>query len=141
MVDGIGCLRSWSISSAVKWPSSSRPAAFRECWRPKLRLQRFRSCSPAVAIRSRRDSFTASIAPEAILPGVTSSHVEAASKQLGLLREILPKAVVIGVLVDPNDAITADREAHDMREAARSDNELRFCKRAARTTSRRSLPS
>ena len=27
---------------------------------------------------------------------------------------------MIGVLVDPNDAITADREAHDMREAARS---------------------
>jgi putative ABC transport system substrate-binding protein len=58
--------------------------------------------------------------PGGNLTGVTSSHVEAASKQLGLLREILPKAVMIGVLVDPNDAITADREAHDMREAARS---------------------
>jgi hypothetical protein len=30
------------------------------------------------------------------------------------------RATVIGVLVDPNDAITADSEAHDMRMAARS---------------------
>jgi putative ABC transport system substrate-binding protein len=31
----------------------------------------------------------------------------------------LPKAVVIGVLVDPNDAVTAENVAYDMRAAAR----------------------
>jgi putative ABC transport system substrate-binding protein len=58
--------------------------------------------------------------PGGNLTGVTSSSVEVASKQLGVLREILPHAAVIGVLVDPNDAITADSEARDMRMAARS---------------------
>jgi len=57
--------------------------------------------------------------PGGNITGATSSSVEAASKRLGLLREILPKVAVIGALVDPNDPISADSEAHDMRTAAR----------------------
>jgi putative ABC transport system substrate-binding protein len=58
--------------------------------------------------------------PGGNLTGVTASQVEAASKRLGLLREILPKATVIGVLVNPNDPITTNSETNDMRMAARS---------------------
>jgi putative ABC transport system substrate-binding protein len=54
------------------------------------------------------------------LTGVTTSYDEAAPKRLGLLREILPKAAIIGVLVDPNDPITASSETNLMRTAARS---------------------
>jgi putative tryptophan/tyrosine transport system substrate-binding protein len=58
--------------------------------------------------------------PAGNLTGVTTSFVEAAPKRLGLLREISPKAAIIGVLVNPNDPITANSEANDMRMAARS---------------------
>jgi ABC-type uncharacterized transport system substrate-binding protein len=47
--------------------------------------------------------------PGGNLTGVTTSYDEAAPKRLGLLREISPKAAaaIIGVLVNPNDPITA----------------------------------
>jgi putative ABC transport system substrate-binding protein len=57
--------------------------------------------------------------PEGNLTGVTTSFGEAAPKRLGLLREIAPKAAVIGVLVNPNDPVTANAETNDMRAAAR----------------------
>jgi len=58
--------------------------------------------------------------PGGNLTGVTTSYDEAAPKRLGLLREILPKAAVVGVLVNPNDPITANSETNDMRRAGRS---------------------
>jgi putative tryptophan/tyrosine transport system substrate-binding protein len=58
--------------------------------------------------------------PGGNLTGATASQVEAASKRLGLLREISPKAAVIGLLVNPNDPITTNSETDDMRTAARS---------------------
>jgi ABC-type uncharacterized transport system substrate-binding protein len=58
--------------------------------------------------------------PGGNLTGVTTSYDEAAPKRLGLLREILPKAAIIGVLVNPNDPITANSETNDMRKAGRS---------------------
>jgi len=58
--------------------------------------------------------------PGGNLTGVTTSYDEAAPKRLGLLREILPKAAIIGVLVNPNDPITASSETNLMRTAARS---------------------
>jgi len=54
------------------------------------------------------------------LTGVTTSYDEAAPKRLGLLREILPNAGLIGVLVNPNDPITASGETNLMRTAARA---------------------
>jgi putative ABC transport system substrate-binding protein len=58
--------------------------------------------------------------PGGNLTGVTTSYDEAAPKRLGLLREILPKSEIIGILVNPNDPITAIGEADEMREAGRS---------------------
>src|SRR5215813_1734278 len=58
--------------------------------------------------------------PGGNLTGVTTSYDEAAPKRLGLLREILPSAAVIGVLVNPNDPITASSETKAMHAAARS---------------------
>ncbi len=58
--------------------------------------------------------------PGGNLTGVTTSFGEAASKRLGLLREISPKVAIIGVLVNPNDSVPANNEANDMRTAARS---------------------
>jgi putative ABC transport system substrate-binding protein len=58
--------------------------------------------------------------PGGNLTGVTTSYDEAAPKRLGLLREILPKSTIIGVLVNPTDPITATGETNDMRAAARS---------------------
>jgi putative ABC transport system substrate-binding protein len=58
--------------------------------------------------------------PGGNLTGVTTSYDEAAPKRLGLLREILPSAAVIGVLVNPNDPLTASSETKAMHTAARS---------------------
>jgi len=54
------------------------------------------------------------------LTGVTTSFAEATSKRLGLLREIVPKAVAIGVLVNPSDSVTSGSEMDAIRIAARS---------------------
>ena len=40
------------------------------------------------------------------LTGVTTSFAEAGAKRLELLREIVPKATAIGLLVNPSDTIT-----------------------------------
>jgi putative ABC transport system substrate-binding protein len=58
--------------------------------------------------------------PGGNLTGVTTSFVEAAPKRLGLLREIVPRAAAIGVLVNPSDPVTASVETNNMRAAARS---------------------
>jgi len=57
--------------------------------------------------------------PGGNLTGVTTSFGEAASKRLGLLREI-SKAALIGVLVNPNDPVTTNNETSSMGTAARS---------------------
>ena len=58
--------------------------------------------------------------PGGNLTGVTTWHNEAAPKRLGLLREMLPNAAIIVVLVNPNDPSGADTETNLMRAAARS---------------------
>jgi putative ABC transport system substrate-binding protein len=58
--------------------------------------------------------------PGGNLTGVTTSYDEAAPKRLGLLREIVPNARIIAVLVNPNEPVTASSETADMRKAGRS---------------------
>jgi putative ABC transport system substrate-binding protein len=58
--------------------------------------------------------------PGGNLTGVTTSFGEAAPKRLGLLREILPRDTIVGVLVNPSDSIGADTETNGMRKAAQS---------------------
>jgi putative ABC transport system substrate-binding protein len=53
------------------------------------------------------------------LTGVTTSFAEAGAKRLELLREIVPKATAIGLLVNPSDTINSSSEANDVRAAAR----------------------
>jgi putative tryptophan/tyrosine transport system substrate-binding protein len=58
--------------------------------------------------------------PGGNLTGVTSSFEEIASKRLGLLRDALPKAAIIAILVNPKNPIPMERETNDLRTAARS---------------------
>jgi putative ABC transport system substrate-binding protein len=58
--------------------------------------------------------------PGGNVTGVTTSFGEAAPKRLGILREILPKDTIIGVLVNPSDSTGADTETIGMRKAAQS---------------------
>jgi putative tryptophan/tyrosine transport system substrate-binding protein len=58
--------------------------------------------------------------PSGNLTGVTTSFGEVAPKRLGLLREILPKDTIIGVLVNPNDSVATDTETNGVRKAAQS---------------------
>jgi putative ABC transport system substrate-binding protein len=58
--------------------------------------------------------------PGGNLTGVTTSFAEAGSKRLGLLRDIVPKAATIGVLVNFSDPLTASSETDGIRAAARS---------------------
>jgi len=54
------------------------------------------------------------------LTGVTTSFTEAGAKRLGLLREMVPKATAIGVLVNPGDTIDSSTEVDSIRAASRS---------------------
>jgi len=58
--------------------------------------------------------------PGGNVTGATTSYDASAPKRLGLMREILPNATIIGVLVNPNDPITASSETNEMRAAADS---------------------
>src|SRR5262249_36990322 len=73
--------------------------------------------------------------PGGNLTGVTTSYDEVAPKRSGLLREILPKAAIIGVLVNPDDPITASSETNLMRTAARSVGQRIEILQASRTKS------
>jgi len=52
--------------------------------------------------------------------GVNFFAYEVAAKQLGLLRELVPKAVRIGVLINPRTAISAETTLQAVQEAARA---------------------
>jgi putative ABC transport system substrate-binding protein len=56
--------------------------------------------------------------PGSNLTGITAAFVESASKRIGLLRELLPKASAIGLLVNPANPATAP-ETREVRTAAR----------------------
>jgi putative ABC transport system substrate-binding protein len=66
------------------------------------------------------DGLVASLArPDANLTGISVLALELMSKRLELLSELVPKAAVIGLLVNPNNA-NATREIRDVEEAARA---------------------
>src|SRR5215475_9148289 len=50
--------------------------------------------------------------------GINLFLQEITAKRLGLLRELVPKAVRVGVLVNPKNAATTDPTLREMREAA-----------------------
>src|SRR5262249_41275582 len=99
-------------------PSSSRVAESLQRWRPKQRLQRFRSCSLAAATRSRLALSPVSTGRGGNITGVTSLLSALGGKQLGLLRELVPKANVIGLLMNPNEPASESSGA-DIQGAAR----------------------
>jgi putative tryptophan/tyrosine transport system substrate-binding protein len=57
--------------------------------------------------------------PEGNITGVTQLSSELVAKRLGLLHDLIPKAVIIGLLVNPTDPIT-EAQTNDMEEAART---------------------
>src|ERR1700722_15611063 len=57
--------------------------------------------------------------PEGNITGITSMTADIGSKRLGLVRNLLPRATSVAVLVNPNeDATVAKSTIADMREAA-----------------------
>jgi putative ABC transport system substrate-binding protein len=58
--------------------------------------------------------------PGGNLTGVTNLNVEVVPKRLELLRELLPKATVIAVLINPSGPSLAEAFLHDLRPAART---------------------
>ena len=58
--------------------------------------------------------------PGGNITGVTSLTAELAAKRLDLLRELVPTAAVVAVLVNPTNPAGTDAEAKRLRDAARS---------------------
>jgi putative ABC transport system substrate-binding protein len=56
--------------------------------------------------------------PDSNATGINFFASELTAKRLGLLRELLPKAVRIGVLVNPSNVETAERAVKDVKAAA-----------------------
>src|SRR5262249_8603517 len=88
--------------------------------RPKLRPRRSRSSSASAKTQSSLAWSQASPGPAATRPGSIFSSLKVLSKRLGLLHELVPKAVRITVLVNPANAPSAEVMLRDMPEAARA---------------------
>jgi putative ABC transport system substrate-binding protein len=58
--------------------------------------------------------------PDGNATGISFFTMEVAAKRLGLLRELVPKAVRVAVLVNPANTPTAESTLRDMPEAARA---------------------
>jgi ABC-type uncharacterized transport system substrate-binding protein len=58
--------------------------------------------------------------PGGNLTGVTNMTVEVGPKQLEVLRELMPAATVIALLVNPTNAVLAQRQSADFQAAART---------------------
>ena len=58
--------------------------------------------------------------PGGNLTGVTGLNVELAPKKLELLHELLPAATILGLLVNPTNAIAAESESRTVQAAART---------------------
>ena len=58
--------------------------------------------------------------PGGNLTGVTGLNVELAPKKLELLHELLPSATILGLLVNPTNAIAAESESRTVQAAART---------------------
>ena len=56
--------------------------------------------------------------PDGNLTGINFLNVELAAKRLGLLRELVPGAVRIAVLVDPTNTMTTESTLRDVKAAA-----------------------
>jgi putative tryptophan/tyrosine transport system substrate-binding protein len=66
-----------------------------------------------------REGLVASLnRPEGNLTGITTSFAEAASKRLGIIREILPGHTIVGLLINPADTVPARFETENMLAAA-----------------------
>ena len=58
--------------------------------------------------------------PGGNLTGITALNVELAPKKLELMHELLPAVTVMGLLVNPTNAVAAERETRDLQAAARA---------------------
>ena len=58
--------------------------------------------------------------PGGNLTGITSLGVELGPKQLELLHELVPKATIIGLLLNPTNPVVAERLSQDIQSAARA---------------------
>src|SRR5690242_21795927 len=56
--------------------------------------------------------------PGGNITGVTQLNVEVAQKRLELLRELLPTARVLGLLINPADTVLSDTQMAETRAAA-----------------------
>src|ERR1700758_4398614 len=102
-------------SSAVLWPSSRRPLSALVPRRPKLRPVFSVGDDPVTL------GLVASLArPGGNATGVNSFATEVVAKRLGLLHDLVPKAVRIAVLVNPANAAVAEATLREIPEAARA---------------------
>ena len=100
--------------AVIATPGSTTPRS-----RPKLRPRRSRSCSASCKTRSSLVLSPASPGRAATRPASIFSPQEVNAKRLGLLHELVPKAVRVAVLVNPANATTTETTLRDVQEAAR----------------------
>src|SRR5262245_64432825 len=114
-----GC-RCWRQSScACLLPCLPRPAATLPRWRPRLRPRQFQWLPHSALIRWRGDSWQALAGRGGNVTGVNNLTSALEAKRFGLLRELVPQAATIGVLLNPTWPLAAS-QLRDMQEAAHS---------------------
>ena len=88
--------------------------------RPRLPPRQSRSCSASVEDPVKLGLVASLARPGGNMTGVNFFSAETVAKRLGLLRDLVPKAVRIAVLVNPANAPPTEATLRDMPEAARA---------------------
>ena len=86
---------------AGKWRSSQRRDRSRQRWRPKPRPRPSPSSSPSASIRSHCGLVASLARPGGNLTGINFLNNRAGGEAAGLLRELVPVANRVAVLVNP----------------------------------------
>jgi len=110
MANSIACRLSWPTSRVVVWPSSPHPPATLLRSPPKLRPRQ----DPV-----KLGLVTSLARPGGNATGINLLNLETSAKRLGLLHDLIPKAVRVAVLVNPANAPIAETMLRDIPEAAR----------------------
>src|SRR5262249_41847383 len=115
----IACRR-WPLNSFVDRSQSLPRAALRRRWQRRRRPKPFRSFLKRLPIQSKLASVQPAARRRGNAPGLTHASKETAPKWLNLLHELLPRAGVLALPVNPTPPVLPEPQKREVLSAAQA---------------------